>query len=171
MQVNGNFRLALNLRFVWPPTCVDLRWLWSSLNWSAQLDCKSTVYAWNLRLVWTCGPTCESVWPAIPSPHARVWFCKLASTCVDLRVRLATQGKSRHKLIASHLYTREIYGLLRLEWTCESVWPPFTSTSFAANLRWLASTCEFVWPGLYANVNRRWYNKRYHELNWFANLI
>ena len=107
MQVNGTFRLAFNLRFVWPPTCVDLRWLWSSLNWSAQLDCKSTVYAWNLRLVWTCGPTCESVWPAIPSPHARVWFCKLASTCVDLRVRLATQGKSRHKLIASHLYTRE----------------------------------------------------------------
>ena len=30
LQVNASFRLALNLRFVWPPTCVDLRWVWSS---------------------------------------------------------------------------------------------------------------------------------------------
>ena len=24
-QVNGSFQLEFNLRFVWPPTCIDLR--------------------------------------------------------------------------------------------------------------------------------------------------
>ena len=85
-QVNASFRLAFNLRFVWPPTCVDLRWHWSSSNsypgrrkfftvWppnakSTQVDHTSTIYVWNLRplqFAWTCKPTCESVWPPIAS--------------------------------------------------------------------------------------------------------
>ena len=62
---------------------------------------------------------------------------------------------SRHKLIASQLYMREIYDFLQPGWTCEptceSVWPPITSlyaSSGFANFRRLASTCESVWPGL-----------------------
>ena len=34
---------------------------------------------------------------------------------------------NRHKFIASHLYLFQIYGLLRLAWTCESIWTPFAS--------------------------------------------
>ena len=53
-------------RFVWPPTCADLRWLWSNSNSYAsrrkfspfgrptQVDSKSSVYAWNVRPLTTC---------------------------------------------------------------------------------------------------------------------
>ena len=52
---------------------------------------------------------------------------------------------SRHKLIASQLYIREVYDFLQLAWTCEptceSVWPPIASpyaSSGFANLHRLA---------------------------------
>ena len=60
-QVDASFGLAFNLRFVWPPTCIDLHCLWSSSNLDAsrrkffyslatqrkstQVDRKSSVYA------------------------------------------------------------------------------------------------------------------------------
>ena len=51
---------------------------------SIQVDQKSTVYAWNLRLfatcVWTCKPTCESVWPPSASPYASPGL----QSCCDL---------------------------------------------------------------------------------------
>ena len=69
-----------------------------------------------------------------------------ALTCVDFsRARIRTQvtvwppNASRHKLIASHLYMREIYDFFA---TCESIWPPIASThasSGFANFGWLAS--------------------------------
>ena len=34
-QVDASFGLAFNLCFVWPPTCDNLRWLWSSSNLDA----------------------------------------------------------------------------------------------------------------------------------------
>ena len=112
---------AFNLRFVLPPTCVDLRWpalidfgraqirmqvdanrrkfftVWPPNASRHKLPIASQLYMREihdfLRLPWTCEPTCESVWPPIASPHASFGF---------------------------------------------------------ANLRWLASTCESVWPGLTA---------------------
>ena len=67
---------------------------------------------------------------------------RLALTCIDLRWLWSSSNSyasrrtfftvwppnaSRHKMIASHLYMREIYDFLWLAWTCES-------------------TCESVWP-------------------------
>ena len=36
-QVDASFGLAFNLRFVWLPTCIDLRGLWSSSNLDASV--------------------------------------------------------------------------------------------------------------------------------------
>ena len=72
----------------------------------------------------------------------------LAFTLVDLKL-IRTQGdasfspfghptQNGHKWIASHLYLREIYGLFRLAWTCEPIWPSFASPYISlgfANLR------------------------------------
>ena len=103
--------LALNLHFVWPPTCVNLWWLATtcvdfgqaqistqveaSFHYlatqckSTQVDCKSTVYAWNLRPFTTC-----------------------VNLQVDLQIYLATLRKSIHK-----------FWFCKLASTCESVWP------------------------------------------------
>ena len=102
--------LALNLRFVWPPTCDDLHGLaltsvelksgrkfFTVLTPSAsrhKLIASDLLlwkrvnqwYAWNLQLFATCEPTCESVWPPITSPHASSAFANLHR---DLRVCLA----------------------------------------------------------------------------------
>ena len=96
--------------------------------------------------------------------HLATHLFRLASTLVELKFAHASRGKfftiwppnaSRHKLIASQLYIREIYVFLRLAWTCEptgeSVWPPIaspyaSSQGFANLRRRLASTCESVWP-------------------------
>ena len=80
----ASFGLAFNFRFVWPPTCDDLRGLWSSSNldasflpfghpaqvdtsWSQVICCYkiNQWYAWNFFA--TCKPTCESVWPPFAS--------------------------------------------------------------------------------------------------------
>ena len=55
---------------------------------STRVDHKSTVCGTNLRLAWTCEPTCELA-PHCKFVRTQVWFCKLASTCIDLRVRSA----------------------------------------------------------------------------------
>ena len=55
---------------------------------------KPSVYAWNLRLYATCELASQQVRLAIDiiaSPLYKFWFCKLASTCIDLRVRLARE--------------------------------------------------------------------------------
>ena len=43
----------------------------------------------NLWLSVTCEPTCTSVWPPFAMSVRKFWFCKLALTCVNLRVHLA----------------------------------------------------------------------------------
>ena len=131
-QVNASFRVAFILRFVCPPTCVDLRWLALTLvelnsranprkffivwppNASRHKLIASDCIIWFSEIynflwpAWTSEPTCESVWPPFVSPYrpsssgfanlrwlvspfghpSQFWFCKLASTCVDLWVRL-----------------------------------------------------------------------------------
>ena len=58
---------------VWPPNA-------SRTSWS-QVNCQlymSKIYN-LLRLVWTCEPTCESIWPPIESPYLRrlaSWFSR-----------------------------------------------------------------------------------------------
>ena len=96
-QVNASFRLAFNLRFLWPPTCVDLRWHWSSSN----------SYPGRRKFF--------TVWP----PNA--FMCEIYdfAICVnlqaDLRIRLTTHSKFWFCKLAS-----------RLASTCESVWPGHT---------------------------------------------
>ena len=52
---------------------------------------------------------------------------------------------SRHKLIASQLYIREMYGFLQFAWTCEptceSVWPPIVSPCASSGL---ANLCRLA---------------------------
>ena len=80
-KLNASFRLALNLRSLWPPTCVGLRRL--STTTSSNSHANARKFA--------------AVWP----PNA-----------------------SRHTLIPSQLYVREVYGLMRLAWTCETTCDP-----------------------------------------------
>ena len=80
-------------------------------------------------------------------PPTCVELHRLETICVDLRWFWSSSNSwppnaSQHKLIASQLYTREIYEFLRFartwEPTCESVWPPIASpyaSSGFANLR------------------------------------
>ena len=85
------FRLATHLRWL-ALTLVELKFVRKSLQVfhrltaqrkSTQVDRKSTVYAWHLRLfAWTCEPTCESIWPPIASLYASSGFA-------NLRVHLA----------------------------------------------------------------------------------
>ena len=95
------------LLFVWPPTCIDLHWLWSS---SYLFVCKSTkkfhclatqrksrqvdhkflymcdIYGF-MWLEWTCGLANPLGHPS--QVFTQSWFCTLACTCIDLHVRLA----------------------------------------------------------------------------------
>ena len=74
----------------------------------------------------------------------------LATTCVDFgsaRIRRQIDA-SFHRLSNDTSWSREIYGVFRLAWTCqstcESVWPPFASpyaSSGFANLRWFLLIC------------------------------
>ena len=95
-----SFRLVSDLRFVWPPTCVNLRWLaltWSTSNSHASRRKFFTVWPPNanqhkwiarhlykreilrlLRLAWTYELTCESVWPSIASPYASFVFANFS---------------------------------------------------------------------------------------------
>ena len=91
------------LLFVWPPTCIDLHWLWSSSYlyasrqkiftvWppSASQDklitsfCICDIYGF-MWLERTCERTCESIWPPITS----LYTVLVLHTCMDLHVRLA----------------------------------------------------------------------------------
>ena len=84
-----------NFIAVWPPNAS-----WHKLI-ASQLCIRET-YDF-LRLAWTCEPTCESVWPAIASPYASSGLAnKLASTCIDWRVCLAS---GRLKMLTG--YSRE----------------------------------------------------------------
>ena len=104
-NVNASFRLAFNLRFVWRPTCVDVRWLWSSRYIWTQVDARFHCFATQRKLI--------ASWSQVICICVKVLtFCdlrELASrltnpfghpsqvrtqvlvlqTCVDLRVRLA----------------------------------------------------------------------------------
>ena len=66
-QVNASFWLACNLCFVWPPTCMDLCWLWSS----------SSSYASQHKLI-----------------TRHLYICIKCTTCMnlsaDLQICLAT---------------------------------------------------------------------------------
>ena len=72
--VNAGVWRALILRFVYPPTCVDLRasprgtfcTVWPP-NASRHKLIASQLYMRALRLAWTSEPTCESVWPPFAS--------------------------------------------------------------------------------------------------------
>ena len=115
-ELNASFRLAFNLRFVWLPTCValrwnydDLRWLWSNSNsyasrrkiftfWPPNASrrkliaswCKSTVYAWNSWLFATCVNLRADLRIRLATHRKsvrKIWFCKLVSTCIDLWIR------------------------------------------------------------------------------------
>ena len=85
----------------------------------------------------------------------------LALTLIELKFvrkffNVWSFNASRHKLIASHLYMREVYELLRLVWielASRSVRPPITSP-YILKLWFckLASTCDSVWPRLLNKV-------------------
>ena len=104
-QVDASFELAFRL-------ATNLRWLCSNLyasrhtfftawppNASQHKLIASQLYMPALRLAWTCEPTCETCVNLRADLRIRLathrksirkfWFCKLASICIYLRVRLA----------------------------------------------------------------------------------
>ena len=114
-QRKTSVRLVSNLRFVWPATCVVLHGLALTLvelkfvrkstqvfhrlatkRKSTQVDRKSTVYDWNLRLFATCELELElelanrlaNLFGHPSQVRTQVLVLK---TCVDLRVRLANR--------------------------------------------------------------------------------
>ena len=103
-QVNAGFWLAFNLRFVWPPTCVD--------------NCVDFGRASSpsRRQFFTVCPPNPSRHKLISSQLWIAWSLQLFATCVslraDLRIRLATHRKSVRK-----------FWFCKLASTCESVWP------------------------------------------------
>ena len=103
--------LAINLRFIWPLACVDFgrAQIRTQLNaifftvWPPnttsrhRLDSKSSVYAWNFRVFATWMNLRGDLRGDLRIPLAtlrkavgKFWFCKLALTCVDVQVRLAS---------------------------------------------------------------------------------
>ena len=113
---------VLDLRFVWPLICIDLR-----------------------RLAWTCVDFGRvQIWTQVDSSFFTVWPPSAS------RHKLIPSNLLLWKRI-NQLYAWNLRLFATCEPTCESVWPPFASpyaSSGFANLRWLASTCESVWPGL-----------------------
>ena len=110
-QASTCFILAFNVRFIWPPTCVDLRWLWSSSNFvrkstrdfhrlatqrkSTQVDHKSTVHWICVKFTTFCDLRELVRWLTNPfgrpsQVRSQVLLYKLGLTCVKLRVRLAS---------------------------------------------------------------------------------
>ena len=157
-QVDASRRKSthvFDLRFVRPPTCVDLRWLdfgrdqfvrkstQAPFGHPMQIDTR-----WSKVIcIFVKFTTCLNLRVRLAIPRKSVrkfWFCKLAfrlATHVSFWSRLnsyASRRKfftvwppnaSRHMLITSQ-HTWNL-GLLQLAWTCEptceSVWPPIAS--------------------------------------------
>ena len=123
-QVNAGFRLAFNLRFVWPPTCVDncvdfgrassasRRQFFTVCppNPSRHKLISSQLWiAWSLQLFATCEPTCESVWPPIASPYASSGFINLRRLASPfgqgLKTRRTVKMKDKvHEGLRQHLW-------------------------------------------------------------------
>ena len=92
-------------------TCDDLSLLWSTVKFvrkltqvfhrlatqrkSTQVDRKSTVDAWNLRLFATCVNLRADLRIRLAGTHRKsvrkFWFGKIASNRIDLRIRLASK--------------------------------------------------------------------------------
>ena len=103
-QVDASFRHGWTCsHFVWSPTCVDFGWAQirtqvdasfhrlATQRRSTQIDRKSTVYPWNLRLFAICVNLQGDLRISLAAHRKSVrkfWFCKLASTCIALRLHL-----------------------------------------------------------------------------------
>ena len=107
-QVNTSFELAVNLCFVWPPTCVDLHGLALTLvelkfvckstqvfhclatqRKSTQVAGKSFVYMHNIDGLCELESRLAKPFSArLCKSVGKYWFCKLSLTCVDLQVHL-----------------------------------------------------------------------------------
>ena len=118
-----------NLRFVWPPTCLNLdRLAWvcidfrlaqistqvdagfSSFVYPTQVDTKPFAYAWNLRLLATCMKLRADLrirLATLASPYTSSWanFCRAWETCQENLVWL--QRRRKHKQARLELETPE----------------------------------------------------------------
>ena len=84
---------------------------------STQVDRKSSVYEWNLRLVWTCELTCESVWPPISSPHASSSFANLHWLVSPFGQGQKVQSEYRlESLNNESLHLKRTYLLMLCQW-------------------------------------------------------
>ena len=170
--VSARKRISLCFVFSVKSLLPEVIWQRKTKKWST-LCIQQKLYIIKSPLIWPRGifrPIHKGEYGFYRLPSRRKF-----SACVQLAFRLATHLRwlwsssnsyasprklftvwppnvSRHKLIASQLYMREIYDFLRLVWTCkptcESVWPPIASPYASSGFAKLASTCESVWPGL-----------------------
>ena len=115
-QVNASFRVAFILRFVCPPTCVDLRWLALTLvELNSRANPRKFFIVWPpnasrhklivshlymsgiynfLRLAWASEPTCESVWPPFASPYASSGFANLHRLVSPFGLLVSRSGRT-----------------------------------------------------------------------------
>ena len=122
LQVDASFGLAFNLRFVWPPTCVDLRRLvttcfdfgrpqiWTQVDAKflpfghpAQVDTSrsqviccynNALTKWMICMKFTAFCDLRIRLATLRKYVRKFWFCKLALTCVDLRRLVSPFGQS-----------------------------------------------------------------------------